>query len=147
MSHNRHQWFVTMLFLVLISAWRSDLFDDSSFCVTCIIWWLRDLFMSYFKVLQRYKWTFSVLKKLLQQWHNLYHQFAKMKIIQRSLTQYWLLDCKSSYLWWDMTQQRWSWLDKRDNDHHSCSCAVSDSALMHSINLCFFYIQICQEAS
>ncbi len=50
------------------------------------------------------------------------------------------LDCEFSYLWWIITQHRWSWLDKRDNDHLSCSCTVSDSALMHSINLCFFHI-------
>ncbi len=47
------------------------------------------------------------------------------------------LDCESSYLWWVVTWHKWSWLDERNNDHHSCSCAVLDSALMHSIDLCF----------
>ncbi len=47
------------------------------------------------------------------------------------------LNCKSSYLWWIMTWHKWSWLNERSNDHHSRSCAVSDSAFMHSINLCF----------
>ena len=47
------------------------------------------------------------------------------------------LDCESSYLWWVVTRHKWSWLDERNNDHHSYSCAVSDSALMHSIDLCF----------
>jgi len=64
---------------------------------------------------------------------------------------YWLdidsLDCESSYLWWVVTWYRRSWLDERDNDHHSRSYVVSDSALMHSINLCFSHTQICQEAS
>ncbi len=57
------------------------------------------------------------------------------------------LNCEFSYLWWVVTRHRWSWLDERDNNHHSCLYVVSDSALMHSINLCFSYIQICQEAS
>ncbi len=57
------------------------------------------------------------------------------------------LDCESSYLWWVMTRHKWSWLDERSNDHRLCSCAVSDSAFMHSINLCFSHTQICQEAS
>ena len=57
------------------------------------------------------------------------------------------LNCASSYLWWIMTQHKWSWLNERSNDHHSHSCAVSDSALMHSIDLCSSYTQICEEAS
>ncbi len=57
------------------------------------------------------------------------------------------LDCKSSYLWWVVTQHRWSWLDEKDNDHHSCSYVVSNSALMHLIDLCSSHIQIYQEAS
>ena len=57
------------------------------------------------------------------------------------------LNCESSYLWWVMTQHKWSWLNERNNDHYSHSCVVSNSALMHSINLCSSHIQICQEAS
>ncbi len=56
------------------------------------------------------------------------------------------LNCESSYLWWIMTRHKWSWLDERNNDHRSRSCVVSDSALMHSINLCSSHTQICQEA-
>ncbi len=57
------------------------------------------------------------------------------------------LDCEFSYLWWIMTQHRWSWLNERNNDHHSCLCAVSDFTFMHSIDLCLSHIQICWEAS
>ncbi len=57
------------------------------------------------------------------------------------------LDCKSSYLWWIMTWYRWSWLNERNNDCRSHSCIMSDSAFMHSINLCFSHIQICWEVS
>ncbi len=57
------------------------------------------------------------------------------------------LDCKSSYLWWVMTQYKWSWLNERNNDHHLCSCVVSDFAFMHLINLYLFHIQICWKAS
>ncbi len=57
------------------------------------------------------------------------------------------LNCESSYLWWVVTWHKWSWLDERNNNHCSCSCAVSNSALMHLINLCFFHTQICQKAS
>jgi len=57
------------------------------------------------------------------------------------------LDCESFYLWWVVTRHRRSWLDERNNDRRSCSCAVSDSAFMYSINLCFSHTQICQKAS
>ena len=52
------------------------------------------------------------------------------------------LDCESSYLWWIMTRHKWSWLNERDNDHHSCLYIVSNSALMYSIDLCLSHIQI-----
>ncbi len=51
-----------------------------------------------------------------------------------------LLNCESSYLWWIITQHKWSWLNERNNNHHSHSCAVSDSAFMHSINLCSSHV-------
>ncbi len=57
------------------------------------------------------------------------------------------LNCKFSYLWWVVTWHKWSWLNKRNNNHCSCSCTVSDSAFMHSIDLCFSHTQICWEAS
>ncbi len=43
---------------------------------------------------------------------------------------------ESSYLWWIMTWHKQSWFNERNNNHHLRSCAVSDFAFRHSIDLC-----------
>ncbi len=79
----------------------------------------------------------------LLSWKNCHSNYATYVVnLQRWkwYKDHWLnidsLNCKSSYLWWVMTRHKQSWLDERSNDCRSRSCVVSNSALMHSINLC-----------
>jgi len=90
----------------------------------------------------------------LLSWKNCYNNDATCVVnLQRWkwYKDHWLdidsLDCESSYLWWVVTWYRWSWLDERNNNHHLRLCVVSDSAFMHSINLCLFHTQISQKVS
>ncbi len=45
------------------------------------------------------------------------------------------LNYKFSYLWWIMTWHKWSWLNERNNDCHSHSCAVSSIIWWNQLKL------------